>query len=63
MNNLKACYILNKPYEIEIYLKKLIKNKKLLENMKKNSFDFTRQNFFDEIKLVDTINRNLKYHA
>ena len=44
-------------------LKKLIKNKKLLENMKKNSFDFTRQNFFDEIKLVDTINRNLKYHA
>ena len=63
MNNSKACYILNKPYEIEIYLEKLIKNKKLLENMKKNAFDFTRQNFFDEIKLVDTINRNLKYHA
>ena len=63
MNNSKACYILNKPYEIEIYLKKLIKNKKLLENMKKNAFDFSKQNFFDEIKLVDTINRNLKYHA
>ena len=31
--------------------------------MKKNAFDFSRKNFFDEIKLVDTINRTLKYHA
>ena len=63
MNHAKACYILKKPNEIEIYLKKLITNKRLLESMKKNAFNFSRQNFFDEIKLVDIINRSLKYHA
>ena len=63
MINANACYKVKKPHEIEVYLKKLITNKKLLEKIKQNASIFSEKDFFDENKLVQVINRNLKHHA
>ena len=55
----KACIKINHIQELELKIKNLINNNKLLAEMKKNSKIFSRQDFFDKEKIFKLINTKL----
>ena len=58
-----SCLMINKPKELEIEISKLIEDKNLIKNYKKNALTFSNNIFFEEEKLLLLLNKKLKYDA
>ena len=59
----KCCLMIKDPKDLENSMIKLIENKNLLSNFKKNALYFSKSSFFDEDKLLKVINSKLDYNA
>ena len=58
-----ACYKLNNIDELEIKMRDLIINKKLLNKIKKNALIFSKKQFFDQKKLIQVLKKSLNNYA
>ena len=59
----KCCLMIKNPKDLEDSMIKLIENKNLLTNFKKNALSFSKSSFFDEDKLLSIINSKLEHNA
>ena len=59
----KCCLMIKEPKDLESSMIKLIENKNLLSNFKKNALSFSKSSFFEEDKLISIINSKLEYNA
>lgn len=63
MNDKNSCIIVGSPKELKIEILKLMKNKNLIKNLKKNAFSFADKVFFEEEKLLDLLKKKLSSNA
>ena len=59
----QCCMMIKDPKELESQIIKLIEDKNLISNFKKNALFFSETSFFDESILLNVINSKLKYNA
>jgi 3-deoxy-D-manno-octulosonic-acid transferase len=63
MKKQRCCLMIYNPKELESCIIKLIEDKNLISNFKKNALSFSKSSFFDENKLLNMLNSKLKYNA
>lgn len=63
MFNKNSCIIINSPNELRIEIFKLMENKNLIENLKRNAFNFADKVFFEEEKLLSLLKKKLSSNA
>ncbi len=58
-----SCLMINYPEELETKITNLINDKDLLTRFKRNALNFSKNDFFEENKLLNLINSKMEYNA
>ena len=63
MINQHSCLMINSPEELETKITNLINDNNLIVSLKKNALNFSKNDFFEENKLLNLINSKMEYNA
>ena len=58
-----SCLMIKEPKELEQKITELIENKEYTNNLRKNAITFSKKIFFEELKLLNFLNKILKDDA